>query len=137
MTRMTGPDCAVMCNLINTHTHTHTHTHTPEKVVHNSTVCQNQTYLGHEALRQTHLPIREGVLRLTTSNSTKGVVYLGCHASILGRVVVASAQENLPSLFGRLPVRPMASALLEELNTVATEVKRRKKKGKAGMEGPL
>ena len=22
--RMTGPDCAVMCNLINTHTHTHT-----------------------------------------------------------------------------------------------------------------
>ena len=34
MTRMTGPDCAVMCNLLNTHTHTrsllntHTHTHT-------------------------------------------------------------------------------------------------------------
>ena len=26
MTRMTGPDCAVMCNLINTNTH-HTHTH--------------------------------------------------------------------------------------------------------------
>ena len=24
MTRMTGPDCVVMCNLINTHTHTHT-----------------------------------------------------------------------------------------------------------------
>ena len=31
MTRMTGPDCVVMCNLINTHTHTYTpppHTHT-------------------------------------------------------------------------------------------------------------
>ena len=30
MTRMTGPDRAVMCNLMknNTHTHTHTHTHT-------------------------------------------------------------------------------------------------------------
>ena len=28
MTRMTGPDCAVMCNLINTHTHTHIYTHT-------------------------------------------------------------------------------------------------------------
>ena len=28
MTRMTRPDCAVMCNLIKTHTHTHTHTHT-------------------------------------------------------------------------------------------------------------
>ena len=26
MTRTTGRDCAVMCNLINTHTHTHTHT---------------------------------------------------------------------------------------------------------------
>ena len=25
MTRMTGPDCAVICNVINTHTHTHTH----------------------------------------------------------------------------------------------------------------
>ena len=24
MTRVTGPDCAVMCNLINTHAHTHT-----------------------------------------------------------------------------------------------------------------
>ena len=30
MTRMTGPDCVVMCNLINTHTHTHTHTN-PER----------------------------------------------------------------------------------------------------------
>ena len=25
MTSMTGPDCAVMCNLINTHIDTHTH----------------------------------------------------------------------------------------------------------------
>ena len=25
MTRMTRPDCAVMCNLINIHTHTQTH----------------------------------------------------------------------------------------------------------------
>ena len=27
MTRMTRPDCVVMCNLTNTHAHTHTHTH--------------------------------------------------------------------------------------------------------------
>ena len=27
MTGMAGPDCAVMCNLINTHTHIHTHTY--------------------------------------------------------------------------------------------------------------
>ena len=41
MTRMTGPDCAVMCNLINTHTHavmcnlinTHTHTHTHTSII--------------------------------------------------------------------------------------------------------
>ena len=34
MTRMTGPDCAVMCNLINTHTHTHTHKHTHTHALH-------------------------------------------------------------------------------------------------------
>ena len=33
MTRMTGPDCAVMCNLINTHTHTHTHTQQKIKTI--------------------------------------------------------------------------------------------------------
>ena len=27
MTRVTGPDCAVMCSVINTHTHIRTHTH--------------------------------------------------------------------------------------------------------------
>ena len=31
MTRMTRPDCAVMCNLINTHTHTHTNKNDKEK----------------------------------------------------------------------------------------------------------
>ena len=36
MTRMTGPDCAVMCNLINTHTYTHTHTH--NRVLHQALV---------------------------------------------------------------------------------------------------
>ena len=80
MTRMTGPGCAVICNLINTHTHTHTH--------------------------------------------IKGVTYIGCHALVLGRVAAASARGGLPFLLGRLPARPMASALIEELKTVATEVKR-------------
>ena len=28
MTRMTGPDCAVMCNLINIHTYIHTYIYT-------------------------------------------------------------------------------------------------------------
>ena len=97
---------------------------TPEEVAHDPTVCKNQTYLGHDALRQAHLPIREGGLGLTSSSSIKGAAYIGCHALVLGRVVTASARGNLPSLLERLPERPMASALLEELKIVATEAKR-------------
>ena len=97
---------------------------TPEEVVHDPTACQNQTYLGHEALRQAHLPIREGGIGLTSSSSIKGTAYIGCHALVLGRVVAASARGNLPSLLERLLERPMAPALIEELKTVATEAKR-------------
>ena len=97
---------------------------TPEEIAHDPTVCQNQTYLGHDALRQAHLPIREGGLGLTSSSSIKGVAYIGRHALVLGRVVAVSARGNLPSLLERLPERPMASALLEKLKIVATEVKR-------------
>ena len=97
---------------------------TPEEVARDSTVCQNQTYLGHDALRQAHLPIREGDLALTSSSSIKGATYIGCHALVLGHVVAASAWGNLPSLLERLPKRPMASALIVDLSTVATEVKR-------------
>ena len=97
---------------------------TPEEVAHDPTVCQNQTYLEHDALRQAHLPIREGGLGLTSSSSIKGAAYIGCHTLVLGRVVAASARENLPSLLEQLPEQPMASALLEELKIVATEAKR-------------
>ena len=98
---------------------------TPEEVAHDPTVCQNQTYMGHETLRQVYLSIREGGLGITSSNSIKGATYIGCHALVLGRVVAASARGNLPSLLERLPERPMALALIEELKTVATEAKRR------------
>ena len=97
---------------------------TPEEVAHYPTVCQNQTYLGHEALRQAHLPIREGGLGLTSSSSIKGAAYIGCHTLVLGCVVAASAQGNPPPLLKQLPERPMASGLIEELKTVATEAKR-------------
>ena len=97
---------------------------TPEEVTHDPTMCQTQTYLGHEALRQAHLPIREGDLGLTSSISIKGAACIGCHALVLWRIVAVSARENLPPLLERLPERPMASALLEELKTVVTEVKR-------------
>ena len=97
---------------------------TPDEVVHDPTVCQNQTYLGRDALRQAHLPIREGGLGLTSSSSIKSTAYIGCHALVLGRVVAASARGNLPSLLEPLPERPMASVLIEELKIVATEAKR-------------
>ena len=96
----------------------------PEEVTHDPTVCQNQTYLGHDALRQAHLPIREGGLGLTSSSSIKGTAYIGCHALVLGHVVAASARGNLPSLLERLHERPMAPALIEELKIVATKAKR-------------
>ena len=76
---------------------------TPEEVAHDPTVRQNQTYLGHEALRQAHLPMREGGLGLTSSSSIKGAAYIGCHALVLGRAVAASTRGNLPSLLERLP----------------------------------
>ena len=97
---------------------------TPEEVAHDPTVCQNQIYLGHEALRQAHLPIREGSIGLTSSSSIKGTAYIDCHALVLGSVVAASARGNFPSLLERLAERPMASAFIEELKTVATEGKR-------------
>ena len=80
----------------------------PKEVAHDPTVCQNQTYLGHEALRQAHLPIREDGLGLTSISSIKGAAYIGYHALVLGCVVAASARGNLPSLLERLPERPMA-----------------------------
>ena len=96
---------------------------TPEEVAHPN-VCQNQTYLGHEALRQAHLPIREDGLGLTSSGSMKGAAYIGCHALVLGRVVAAFARGNLSFLLERLPARSMASALTKEMETVATEAER-------------
>ena len=71
---------------------------TPQEVAHDPIVCQNQAYLGHEALRQAHLPIRECGPGLTSSNSTKGAAYIDRHALVLGRVVAASARGNPPTL---------------------------------------
>ena len=91
---------------------------TPEQVARDPIVCQNRTYLGHDTLRSAYLPILEGGLGLTSSNFITGAAYIGCHALVLGCVASVSARGNLPSLFERLPKRPMASALIEELKTV-------------------
>ena len=100
---------------------------TPGEVAHDRTMCQNQTYLGHEPLRQTHLPIEKGGHGLISSNSIKGAAYIGCHVLVLGRVVVTSVRGKLPSFLERLPEGPTASALLGKLKTVATKVKRGQK----------
>ena len=94
----------------------------PEEVTCDPTVCQNQTYLGHEALRQVHLPIREGGLGLTSSPSIKGATYIGCHALVLERVIAASTLGSISSLLERLSERPMAAALLAELKTASTDI---------------
>ena len=70
---------------------------TPEEVSHDPTVCQNRIYLGPEALRQAYLPIREGGLGLTSSKSIKGAAFIGCHALVLGRVVVHLPREAFHS----------------------------------------
>ena len=105
---------------------------TPEEVVH-PTVCQNQTYLGHEALRQAHLPIQDNGLGLTSSSSVKGTAYIGCHALVLGRIVAAFARGNLSFFLERLPERSMASALTEELKTVAAKAERSQIESAAGI----
>ena len=97
---------------------------TPDEVANDPSVCNNQAFLGHEAPRQAHLPIREGRHGLITSDAIKDAAYIGCQALVLGHVVAASAQENLPFLQERLPDRPMASALIDKLKTLATEVER-------------
>ena len=54
MTRMTRPDCAVMCNLINTHTHTHNLCIRKKKVIKklfsdndHKSMGQNKTFSDH------------------------------------------------------------------------------------------
>ena len=72
-------------------------------IAHDPTVCQNQTYLGHEVLRQVHLIFREGCLSLISSNSIRGAAYIGCRVLTLRRVVAASARGNFPSLWKEAP----------------------------------
>lgn len=71
---------------------------------------RNQTYLGHGALRQVYLPIREGTPGVT-SDAIKGAAYIGHPAVVMGRVVAASVHGNLPSHLERLPERHKIDAV--------------------------
>ena len=86
---------------------------TPEEVANDPSVCRNQTYLGHVALRQSHLPIREGELGLTSSDAIKGTAYIGCLRP--GKPAIST---------GTAPRRLMASALIDELKALATALQR-------------
>ena len=55
MTRMTGPDCVVMCNLINTHTHTHTNLFEEATVKAVIKKANPQSAAGPSGLRYSHL----------------------------------------------------------------------------------
>ena len=97
---------------------------TPEEVAHDPTVCQNQTYLGHDALRQAHLPIREGGLGTDQKqlNQRRGIYRLPRPGP--GACRRCLRPGNLSFLLERLPERPMALALIEEVKIGATEAKR-------------
>ena len=109
---------------------------TLEEVARDRTVCQNHTYLEHDALWQAYLPTREGDLGLTSSSSVEGAAYIGYHVLVLGRVVAASARGNLPSLLERMPERSVASALNEELKIVTSEAKRSQIEDAVGSSWP-
>ena len=55
---------------------------TPKEVAYDPSVCRNQTYLGHEAFRQAHLPTRWGGLGLIRRDAIKGATYIGCQALV-------------------------------------------------------
>ena len=68
MTRMTGPDCAVMCNLINIHTYMHTYMHTCV------CVCFLPIHSGHQ-VRWTYHP---GSHRRKVTQDFSSTFFLQC-----------------------------------------------------------
>ena len=54
----------------------------PEEVAHDPSVCKNQIYLRHGALRQTFITIQEHGLGLTSSNAIKSATYSGCYTFV-------------------------------------------------------
>lgn len=96
----------------------------PGESRHDPNVYRNQPCVGHEALHLAHLPIRESVPELISIDAIKDAAYIGYQALILGHVVASSALENLSSLLEQIPERPMKSALIDEMKTLATEAEK-------------
>ena len=65
MTRMTGPDCVVMCNLINTYIHTYIHTSTPGDLV-------EGTQEGHISYLSGDVPVECVRLMPVSLTATRG-----------------------------------------------------------------
>ena len=56
MTRMTGPDCVVMCNLINTYIHTYRHTDIPVHTYRHTDI-QTYRHTDIQTYRHTDIPV--------------------------------------------------------------------------------
>ena len=96
----------------------------PDEVRANPNLCKRQHFLGEEALRQAHLPVREGGLGLISRADVAGAAYIGSHALALGRVLTAASTPGLPAVLERLPGRPLAAELiaaLKEVGEIASE----------------
>ena len=96
---------------------------TPVEVAYDPTVCQNQTYLGHLYGRPT-CQSEKAVLDLPAASPSKARHISAATPWSWGVSSLPPPGVTLPSLLERLPERPMASALIEELKIVATEAKR-------------
>ena len=98
---------------------------TSAKVAHDPTVCQTQTYLGHKALRRpTYYPSEKAALDIPAKAPSKDRPTSVAEPWSWAVSSLPAPDENLLSLLERLLERSMAPALLEELKTVATEVKK-------------
>lgn len=88
-------------------------------------LCRRQSVLGSDALRQAHLPVREGGLGLTGSAAIAVAVYISRQALSLGRVLNAASTRNLHALLEHLLERPLAKeliAILKEVADITTKV---------------
>ena len=98
MTRMTGPDCAVMWNLINTHTHTHTHTEVARLRRRFSFVLQQAL-----SFRTRHHLCRQGVaLASTRRPHSQGPASVQAH--LTGGVTGSEGQEGANGVGGGIGV---------------------------------
>ena len=127
MTRMTGPDCAVMRNLINkqTHTHTHTHTHKCTPIIRRRT-CHDAYFqiMKDNRDRRASLPelVERLVKQLVTDTSQMNIYWLLTSVGVLGG---KSTIINQSRAFEAITTRPRARGYTQGLQVSFTNVDHR------------